>query len=50
MNTAMPIAFAEKLKALGINDLAQIVDAHHSRIATIGEFKETLRKGGDEEF
>ena len=48
VNTAMPItiAFAEKLKELGINDLVKIVDAHHSRIATSDEFKETLRRRG----
>jgi len=48
INTAMPItiAFAEKLKALSINDPAQIIDAHHSRVATGEEFRETLRRAG----
>ena len=52
INTAMPItiAFAEKLKELGINDPAQIIDAHHSRVATGEEFRETLRRGGYEKF
>jgi len=52
INTAMPItvAFAEKLKKLGINDLAQVVDAPHSRVATGEEFRETLRRGGYENF
>ncbi len=48
VNAAMPITieFAQKLKALGINEFEQIIDAHHSRVAPAEEFKETLRKGG----
>lgn len=52
VNAAMPITieFAEKLKTLGINDFEQIIDAHHSRVATREEFKATLLKAGYEEF
>jgi len=52
VNAAMPITieFAKKLKVLGISKFDQIIDAHHSRIATIEEFRTTLRKGGYEEF
>lgn len=52
VNAAMPITieFAQKLKALGITDFDQIIDAHHSRIATLEEFKATLQKAGVEEF
>ncbi len=52
VNTAMPITieFAKKLKELRIDSFEQIIDAHHSRIATIEEFRTTLRKGGYEEF
>ncbi|MGH7597057.1 MAG: hypothetical protein ACREOI_11940 [bacterium] len=52
VNTAMPITieFAKKLKALGITDFDQIIDAHHSRVATREEFQATLQKAGYEEF
>ncbi|MGH7454373.1 MAG: hypothetical protein ACRENG_23670, partial [bacterium] len=52
VNAAMPITieFAKKLKELGITDFDQIIDAHHSRVATRKEFKATLQKAGYEEF
>ncbi len=52
VNTAMPITieFAKKLKELGINDFEQIIDSHHSLVATREEFQATLRKAGYKEF
>jgi flavorubredoxin len=52
LNAAMPITieFSQKLKALGITDFEQIIDAHHSRVATREEFKATLQKAGVEGF
>jgi len=52
VNAAMPITveFAKQLKTLGINDFEQVIDAHHSRIATREEFLATLKKAGYKEF
>jgi glyoxylase-like metal-dependent hydrolase (beta-lactamase superfamily II) len=52
INKAMPIGieFAKKLKELGIKGFKQLVDAHHSRVVTLEEFKEGLRKAGYTDF
>jgi glyoxylase-like metal-dependent hydrolase (beta-lactamase superfamily II) len=52
VNTALPITteFAGKLKALGISNFEQIIDAHHSRVATAADFRATLERAGYREF
>jgi glyoxylase-like metal-dependent hydrolase (beta-lactamase superfamily II) len=44
VNPAMPIGidFAEKLKSLGIDDFAALLEGHNNRIVTIEEFRRAL--------
>lgn len=48
LNKAMPItiAFAKKLKALGLTSFQRIVDSHHSRIVTAADFRKSLAMAG----
>jgi glyoxylase-like metal-dependent hydrolase (beta-lactamase superfamily II) len=48
MNAAMPIgvAFAEKLRSLGIADFDLLLESHHSRVITIKEFRSALALSG----
>jgi glyoxylase-like metal-dependent hydrolase (beta-lactamase superfamily II) len=48
LNKAMPIGveFSKRLQALKITDFKQMVEAHHSRVITLEEFRESLRKAG----
>jgi hypothetical protein len=48
VNPAMPIGidFAKKLKSLGIDNFTALLEAHHSRIVTIEEFRRALALSG----
>ncbi len=52
INKAMPIGieFAKKLKELQIADFRRMVEAHHSRVITVDDFRESLRKAGYTDF
>lgn len=52
VNPAMPIAvdFAGRLKELGIETFTALIEAHHSRVVTIEEFRQALALSGHHDY
>jgi len=48
LNAAMPIGidFARKLKSLGLTRFERLVEAHHTRVVTIDDFRRSLEMAG----